>query len=662
MDHGAREATKQFMQNECQRKIEFLATLWLNAVLLGGCITMATAQGQPMVIAWQAPAGPDAPLWAGYNPRYYQNFWKYILPNISGIGVVVPWGQVDNCSSQSTQCSPDSYSGGCGGNCYQWNVIDATLMDYIQALHTGQPNTWNNGCAGGKPCKIVLIVWLTQDSGNINTFAGLPNTPQYVFNPAYSGNAGFAPQDVMACKDRQGGTGGGWPPLTNPGVIDPCWSNPSLCGGNDGSGDFGVWNATSGPSSPVILQNRSHGMTINSPPFNFSGYPVMYEAPIMTAAEKFASALAVHYSSGCTFSSCTTTIGSHSISGATIAPYIAYMRIGLSSGGENYPYCAATSATTWMGPPGKCNVSGNAFWPGPNGQSSEPQCYTDQGYLTAWANGDGTGYVEQFYQNISSDNWAFPVTTPSHEGPPANSSTMYADAEAQLANQYGLGTGMQSASIGDLVTYVNQSSPSTDADWAVHFLEFPNVPVHHMQAESPGSPEQAAEFTISSFSVLAGTATIVCSSNSGLNDCSVFCTNHPFVYISGNPVVGGIIPVFPQQGPGMGQCNTNQISFSTSLLAGTYPAIGYVYSPDHLPILLPFEAQRCSASFATICSSEVWETILDWTYGTTSISGSYGNTTSYPDFTYESAISNFLAGQPAYTSMHTNVSTNASQY
>jgi len=90
-------------------------------------------------------------------------------------------------------------------------------------------------------------------------------------------------------------------------------------------------------------------------------------------------------------------------------------------------------------------------------------------------NNDGLGYISSLYSYINQQNWAFPIDTPSHEGPPSNSSTMYADTEAFLANQYALGTGMQAASIGDLLTYATQYSPSSTANWAVHFRQFPSV-------------------------------------------------------------------------------------------------------------------------------------------------------------------------------------------
>jgi len=438
------------------------------------------AQIRPLVIAWQAPVGRDAIY--GNNPTTcnhtsigclscpplateYSCFLSNVLPNISGVGFVIPWGLVDTCAANGkTSNSPCLADSGCsvsGGTCYYWDWIDKALMDFVNASvgPTGSGKTWTNGCAGGNPCKIVLIVWLTQDSSGPNLFDGTPNTPAYVFTQAYANDVGTgcgttcAPQDVLVCQAWQGGTGPGW--TGQPYIGDTAWA----MGG--GQGDYGIWNA----QGAMILASGG-SMFYNPPPANnYSGYPVMYEKPILTAAEKFITALALHYSSACIYSSCG--------SGPTIAQSIAYMRIGPSSGGENYPYCSSSTPTVYAG---SCPVSG-AYWPGPQGYtSSEKQCFSDQGYLTSWPmNNDGLGYISSLYSYINQQNWAFPIDTPSHEGPPSNSSTMYADTEAFLANQYALGTGMQAASIGDLLTYATQYSPSSTANWAVHFRQFPSV-------------------------------------------------------------------------------------------------------------------------------------------------------------------------------------------
>jgi hypothetical protein len=578
----------------------------------------------------------------GPSMTLYNCFTQYVLPNISGIGVVVPWGQIDNCgTNQNAQCNSDQ---NCPtlGNCFKWSVVDNNLWNnFINCTISTCGFNFNTGCAGGRACKIVFIIWLTQDSGNTNLYAGLPNTPAYVFSPGYASSISAQPQDVLVCKSWQGGGTSGWggaPPFT-----DPCWSS-----GNLGNNDYAIWNAT----AQVKLNDPNH--CFNQIAFtgqNYSGYPVMYEQPIKTAAKNFISALALHYSRACPNTN-TSSCGF----GPQIAPSIAYMRIGPSSGGEDYPYCSSSGPAVYSG---RCPVT-NSYWSGPQGLTSQKQCFSDQGYLTEWPTGDGQGYISWLYQYISEQNWAFPITTPSHTGPPDNQSLVYADTEALLAAEFDLGMGMQAASITDVATYPIQFS--TTANWAMHFREFPYVPVHHLQTADPGSPTQAAQISLTNITTGAGTstATVTCASV----DCYNFCNKISTVYISGTdiPAFNGIQQVDQSMSS---TCGPTSMTFE---IDGTYPAsttsgmgLGYVYSTAHLPVLLPFESQNCLGSAQTICSAELWEETLDWTYGTKTIIGTVGNA-GPPDPAYRTAISNFLLGLPSATSTHNKMSSNHSYH
>lgn len=641
---------------------------------------LCQAQSNPLLIAWQAPAPPtaDGQGWAqAYNPNkdlvqgttcYNQTqfacFIAYVLPKISGIGVVVPWAGMDSCGA--TQCYADDVCDGTSKPCFKWSWLDTPMLAYLQAT-IGTTKSWSNGCAGGRPCKVVLIVWLTADTGNANLYTGqpysinnpFPNTPTYVFTPDWANFAGgcsqtnpCAPQDVLVCQEHQGGSWG----LTGP----PMQSSFA----NNCAGDVGLWNAN---GTNKLVDN---GCWSTSPvTTNFSGYPVMYENPIYYAARNFIRALSIHYSPNCTYANCG--------SGPTIAQSIAYMRVGPSGGGENYPACACKSSSGGAqcdSPP----TASSSFWPGPQGFSSQAHSYTDQGYLTTWTgNNDASGYVASLYSYIRSRNWAFPVDSPMEHGPPQNMNYTYPDTEASLANQNGLGMGMQALNIGDLVTYAANTYnyfapilsffPSTVENWAVNFREFPNVPVHHLQTEQPGSPT-AARFTISDITIsnictgsTCQQATIHCSSSNG--DCKAFCPVAPWVYIdqSSNPAFNGIQQVYAP--PPSRSCGSNTIN-----LIGTFPYApntsysgGYVYSGVHLPALLPFVTQQCQGSLQTVCSVEIWEEILDWAYGTSTISATTGDTSS-GDPAYQTAIQNYLSGLPNTTSFHINMSTNANHY
>jgi hypothetical protein len=170
---------------------------------------------------------------------------------------------------------------------------------------------------------------------------------------------------------------------------------------------------------------------------------------------------------------------------------------------------------------------------------------------------------------------------------------------------------------------------------------------------------QAAQFSIVTIGSPAGQ--ISCQSGS-TNDCSVFC-NSPWVFISGtsNPAFDGIWETQPGNWeltpPGNCSANTIQLLNYPSGVSSN----GIVWSPAHLPLLLPFETQQCQGSFQTICSAELWEATLDWAYGTYTTSNMIGTTPS-GDSTYQAAIQNFLAGLPNVTSFHNHMSTNANQY
>jgi len=630
------------------------------AVLSLAAPSMSRGQVPPLVIAWQAPVGSDAAY--GYvktkcqttsegclncpnNSTQFTCFLSNVLPNISGVGFVIPWGEIDMCSS-SGPCASDTNCHATG-NCYSWAWIDNALMDFINASigPSGSTKPWSSGCAGNRPCKIVLIVWLTQDSGNINVFYDVPNTPAYVFsqqyaNTVYAGTgcgSTCAPQDVVVCKAWQGSnldsSPQGWG-VAAP-IQDTCWAT--------GGTDVGLWNAQGAHK----LKYSGSCMSISSLTGNYSGYPVMYEKPIVTASQAFLSALALHYSP-----SCPNSYADSCGNGPTIAKSVAYLRVGPSSGGEDYPYCSSSSAAVYN-PTAGCPVSG-AFWSGPRGFSAEQRCFSDQGYLTSWpaAMNDGAGYISSLYGFLSQQSWAFPIDTPSHEGPPDLTSIAYADTEALLASQNGLGFGMQAASVGDLVTNATQYFPSSGANWAVHAREFPYVPVHHLQTMNPGNPTQAARFTIATAGI-SSSGLVTCTL-----DCSVFCTAPPWVYISGtsNAAFNGIweVSLAPSA------CGMGTIQLTGTLPSGTSNG-GYVFSGAHLPLLLPFETQNCHGSLATVCSAELWEETLDWAYGTNTVSSTGGDNGS-GDPAYQTAIGNFLLGLPNATSMHNHMSTNAKQY
>jgi hypothetical protein len=607
---------------------------WLPIFLL--CIA-CQAQYAPLAIDFEAP---DSTAGTAYT-----TFLLNELPFLSGIAPgsthalglgQVYWSDLDNCSS-TAPCVADNVApcSTMGTNCYDWAAIDTDMMAYIGAT-VGVLGTFNNGCAGGRACKIILIINAEQDSGQ-----GVTTVPTYVFSSTWAANAPGGPyplQDVAACKDWPGvvtGPSGPWP-----GNL-PCTGTSGACNFTNSTQGV-VWNA--GLCTPVGAGAPSCS-SMHGPFANMSGFPVVYEKPIQIAYQALISAIQLHYSSG------------GSGHGPTIAPYIAYIRIGMAAGGENNPGCVGVGAVSG-------GVLANTFWPGPKGLAAEPQCYTQCGYLTNWAgtaqNGlsctntaactldglgsDGDGYVtamDKFLGPLFSGS--IRATTSSHGGPPGNTTQPYADAEALAASIVGVGFGMQSARISDQSTYV-VGMPTTQ-NWVVNFARYA-APVHHLQAQSNGGANpEAANFGISTIACIGTVCTVNCTGSIG-NNCSIY--NGATVEIGGNSNNS-----YNGQQTVTGTANSSSFTFSSSDSSGG--SGGQVWASDYWPSLFPFLTQHKTSSI------ELRACELDYAFGCSPLNLSCTANTSVlpcggnpgPDASYTGALANFVNGIPTATSVIT---------
>ncbi len=661
------------------------------------------SQTAPLVIAWQAP-NLTSSCGGGSAGSCMANFVSNVMPHVSGIGVIVHWADIDSgCSSgaNGTQCSTQSATCSTMATDFKFCNLDTLLSTYI-----GEPG-W-----GSK--KIVLIVWPTNDP------PANSSTPSYVFSQYWANNlpggtctTGCPTQDVVACSGYPGNISGGTCPVKLTGTL--------------GTSDYAVWNTTgisgNGNCLTTFNGNTSPDLacTLTCATPNVSGLPIVYEQPFMTAYQKFLAALALRYGPN-----------SPVAAGKTIAPYIAYVRVGMSEGGENQPFCATSgriaqnswspsvalpagylvnsSGTQYIATGGgttgasmpTCSPDGcttapdggipgwyragsysqsgtltNSIWPGPQGMVSENSQYTDNGYLTTWASpADGTGYIASMMTFLKSLNASFPFTISSHNGPPADLNTAYADSEAITTSASNIGFGMESVSIRDSSTLATGIYPTSSQDWVYNFKAHP-APVHPLQTNYPSSPNIvtgnsyfAAGYTISAIAVSGGIATITCTT-----DCSTYSGLSIYVMGNSNPSLNGIWPVKCTNGTGA-ECLTDTLQFSSS--AGAGGTGGTVWAPDYLSILLPFAVQHGATSI------EVYECDLDYAYGT--FSGGAGTAPTNPttqwvpdemsgngcaewgiqpsDAGYPNAIVDTLIGQPSTTSVRTGTSTlnNAMQY
>jgi hypothetical protein len=636
-------------------------------------------QQRPLVIAFAAPHDTSATCTAnGGTNACIDNFVQYVLPNISGIGVTVPWGQIDVCGTPagSTQCtiSPDddTHCGATTFTSYDWCTLDALLSYYISNYGTS---------FAGK--KIALIITAVEDTSPNNPTPATTVTPPYVFSTGYASGLGANPQDIVVCSGWKGDISA---------TSCPAYQNT----GSFTSSDYAIWNINgAGPPLGCFATNphlKCQTSACASP--DYSGFPVVYEQPFMTAYQQFITALVHHYGPS-----------SASAMGKVIGPYIAYVRIGLAAGGENQPYCSVggipiAAQTFWnnnlsvpnagflvnnnntefvstgggttdaskpmpncapgcttaadgsvpgwynAGPWTPSTSSGNfVISPGPNGQfGSSPQAgdFSDNGYLTQWHIGLSTtpGYVESMVTFLRGIGAPFPLTINTHNGiplgaPGVHGNVGYADSEAMVASANGVGFGMESVSVLDSKTFASFSAaqplyagggtfPTSAADWAHNFTTYP-APIHYLQTYFPGDLYHAAGFPISGgiavTTDLAGNiiATVTCAS-----DCSSFTAagtlGNP-IFITGNENAGlnGVWQTCPNPDLTF-SCvyTTTTLQFvlpsSMSGASGNTYMGGTVWAADYWPVIMPFALLHGANVI------EVYECDLDYAFGLYGIS------------------------------------------
>lgn len=649
----------------------FLVIVWS---AIGGAQTTTA----PLTIAWQAPLS---------SSPYFTTFAANELPSLDGIGANVPWFIVDDCTSGGTS-APCTNGQDIHDVCdptmgyYNWCTVDTDLLAYI-----------NGGYMSGK--KIVLILQPENAvPANSNTF-----TPGYVFTQNWANTAASQAgktcttcplQDVSVCSAWQGDS-------TSPVVGTFTASNGAIWNASANSCHF----VGSGLSCPSHSANT-----------DFSGFPVVYETPLIIAYQNLLASMATHYN-----------ISTGSPNGKKIAPYIAYVRVGLAAGGENTPQCVMTgvisgapwtasqvvpagyvvqppnavnagnyqfvsdssgttaptssSQPTWCQNPG-CYTSadgsitrwhnvgvltgsnGSAIWPGPEGQG-QLNDYVDNGYLSTWSlntptASDGLGYVASMASFLSSLNASFSWDTSSHFGPPFNQSLAYADAEATLAALNGVGFGQQALNVGDAMTLASGAYPSGINDWIGNFSKYPRTPVRHLQLAASGQGTWWPAYQIGA----SGASGIVISNVSGTLVATVNCVDG-----SGSPLTcpfaGG--PIFitgnanPSLNAGWNPCTGSvcsggvQFIVPTGIATGTYYG-GTLWSPSFWLVTMPFAVQHGATSI------EIWECDLDYAFGfTTSNSGMggcdpYPDGISGPDLNLQAILSNTRSGTPTQSGVH----------
>jgi hypothetical protein len=504
---------------------------------------------------------------------------------VNGITLFYPWSAVDAGSGPCTEPSG-------GANPCQWGAVDAALQGYIQGTNVGH----TNGLAGHGQ-KINLIIEMVAEASTTDT----TQIPGYVFAAPYgSWCAQCGPQDMVTCVSAWKGDAGA----------------PTCSGGQSGSthqcGDTGYGTPQAGVWNRNVCHltgNSSNGGAScgsSGPYTDVSGFPVLYEAPIMKAYQTYVDTVLKHYSAQGTGT------------GPAIGQYIGYIRTGLAAGGENLPLCttvniAGTTRGIWPSPQGLSFDLNPVNGVSPDWFATTSPCTTDascQGkyaYLGGSPNGvqaDGPGYVLTNFHtfqasrtNYSGSGFNPSVVANAHAGPPSSMPDLsWADQDAAIFTlpcDYCTGAGFGEDSLSE---YDLDNAHSCTADWCALFGHYHGYGGNlYLQTTTPNS---TPTYAISSISTAApyiyGLVTCSnCTAPGGIPPApgagfGGMYNGEGFSLTSGNPPskvtyeVGQVI-------------NANQFTCDPST-ACTAQGIGLLYVGDYLPDTIPFAAANYAST------------------------------------------------------------------
>ncbi len=434
-------------------------------------------------------------------------------------------------------------TGGSAGYCDFFTYIAPHITGVVLNL------SWStvDNCNGAKPCLTPCVEgsstnecsWSTFDAQvmqfvnaglEVNIIAGpasdiSPNTttPAYVFTTEYAATLpGNPPPQDLAVCALYAGDTGA--PVS-------------------GADHDGVWNTSA-------CYTSESGVTCSGSD-NTSGIPIIYEAPIMAAYQGFIKNLIQHYSpSG---------VGL----GPQISPHIGYIRTGTVAGGESFVDCYET-------------------WPAPTGLNLQspppgnPAFFTSIAFLN--------GYVAVMDAFIASQKPSMPIVVSAIDGP--GNDVTYANTEAQLAEQNGLGFGMESLALNDYE--LNALGMPCTQNWCANFGRYAGNGTTLFLQTTP--PALAPVFSLASVTADAGTGTATCTGPCQLANLPRASAHQDFGYIelSGNSdtSLDGYFS-FREASPG----NTGFTFAIANDISGTSTG-GIVYTPDYSPIILPFAVQQ----------------------------------------------------------------------
>ncbi len=252
-----------------------LLTLCAGLCLLPGCGGGTGSNSTNITPPTPIPGTPIA------NCQIKQiNALKPPCPNASGVSCTTASCTGNSCSTLSQGGWQDfsefilGSSAIYGVNIYvPWSSVETSQGVYDFSALDSQVGYYQRAY----PSKRVNLTWMAVNYGSVNDSQGGVNymTPGYVFTSSWASSVGASPQDVAYCSNYEGAN-----KLDQQGIS---YTN-------------------------ILMGN-----------FDATGYPVVYEAPFVSAYQKFIAAVLAHYPG--TFTN------------------IGYIRFGLSVGDEADAYC-----------------------------------------------------------------------------------------------------------------------------------------------------------------------------------------------------------------------------------------------------------------------------------------------------------------------------------
>lgn len=305
-----------------------------------------------------------------------------------------------------------TYSGAGGGNASAPVTITAvqmnSLLNYLSADNTDfQNNVIANSSVSGVN---VLMDWASIESSNAGgtgsggyNFSAFDSAIASLFTLSGQGSPSYTKKINIIVQGVTGGCAIG---------------NTATCG-NTSTPNYVFsqgWATANGATNPLdVFYGCGYGIAQTIPPtVPPPGFPAVYEVPFTVAYENFIKKVLTRYSTG---------------GASSLAPYIGYIRFGLSAGGEVYPFCQ----------------SGN---------------YTQ----TQWLN--YVSSIDSFETGLTPAPTMQLMTSINQTYFPSNFT--YPDTEAQDAAGDSIGFGSQGLQQGDIVS-LPCAQDSTTSDWCYLF-------------------------------------------------------------------------------------------------------------------------------------------------------------------------------------------------